>query len=86
MSRSRARDQTRFVEDRGPGVRELDVRAVRQGFEKAEEGDLVRGEARGGVGGSADLGYAEAAAGEGCEDEAVDEVLVAGELERGRGG
>ena len=82
-----ADDQAWAVEQDGAGVGDLDVGAVCEGFEEAQEGDLVRGEADRGEGGGPDLRNVDGAAGEGGEDEAVREALVASEAERrlGRG-
>ena len=49
-------DEARAVDEGGARVGDFDVGAVGDGFEEAEEGDFVRGEAGGGGGGGADGG------------------------------
>ena len=69
LARCAAGDEAGFVEEGGAGVGDFDVRAVGDGFEEAQKGGFVRGQARRGRRGGADGGDVDGAAGEGGEHE-----------------
>jgi hypothetical protein len=76
-----ARYETGLVCERRASVGELNVGAVCDGFEEAEEGDFVRRETGLCDGGGSNLGYTDGTASQGGEDEAVWEVTTALEAE-----
>ena len=74
--------QAGSVDEDCAGVRYFDVGPIRDGFEQAEEGDLVGGETGIGGRGGTDLRYVDGAACEGGEHEAMGKGFVACETER----
>ena len=75
-------DQARSIEHHSAGVGDLDVGAIGDGFEEAEQRDFVGSEAGRGGGRRSNLRDMYRSAGEGGEDESVREGLVAGEAQR----
>ena len=74
-------NETRAVDQRCASHAELDLTAVCDGIEEANE--ICLGARKAWVGGrGADLRYADWSTGEGCEEEARDQVAVACEVQR----
>lgn len=74
-----AGDESRFVQERGTGYGDFEVRAIGDGIEETEEGGFGGGKTRV-EGGGADGGDEDGGAGKGCEEEAVAEVGVSCEF------